>query len=183
MAGEEAFICYELVRVKEGVSLACFGGLARNLEELAERARGLGYRELAERISEIHSRLSSLLHVVERALGEVSASIDELASSSLCGLRAEGICTLSELSGLLEREGRRGAIECFKRNIVACRDAASELVDLEPGVTAVEALYYSPSGRLTKAVFLYRPGKEREVAVRTDALAVFEKCLGVRAPY
>jgi hypothetical protein len=175
--GSEPFICYELLRAKPNESaLDRLMHSAKLLEHLADKARREGHSQLAERIALINNSLQSLLRMLELELEKISKSIDELMSSELCGLGVSGICTSSELYELARQMGRRGVIECFKRNIVACRDVTSEFVDLEPDTRAIEAVYYFPNGQLNRAIVLHGPGKRH---LRPDALAVVEKCLGV----
>jgi len=168
-----AFICYELVRLKpSGESFNTLNQLSIELKHLADRARREGFTQLAERIEQARGAVEELVRKVNSLLEEASKAVEDLIWSELCGLRKEGICT--EIVS-----DRRAVIECYKKNIVACRDATDDFISLEPGVRAIEAIYYTPSGSIERGVFLYWPGKERS-PTRLDALAVYEKCLGVR---
>jgi uncharacterized phage infection (PIP) family protein YhgE len=167
-----AFICYELVRLKpSGESFNTLNQLLTMLESLASKAKREGFAQLAERMEETRRKIEEIAGRVNSLLEEASKAVEDLIWSELCGLKKENIC--KEIV-----RGRRAMIECYKRNIVACRDATDDFISLEPGVKAIEAIYYSPSGSIERGVFLYWPGKERG-PTRIDALAVYEKCLGV----
>ena len=168
-----AFICYELVRLKPSrESFNTLNQLSIELKHLADRARREGFTQLAERIEQVRGVVEGLVRKVNNLLEEVSKAVEDLIWSELCGLRKEDICT--EIV-----KDRRAMIECYKRNIVACRDVTTNFTNLEPGVRAIEAVYYTPNGSIEKRVFLYWPGRESGL-VRIDALAVYEKCLGAR---
>jgi len=176
VSSSPAFICYELVRMKPSRSLGKLDWLPTELRRLEEEAKREGLVELAEKIEEAREKAEGLIRQIESALEGITKTLDDLAWSELCGLRREEICSEITVKYL---QGRRALIECYKKNIVACKEVTSDFENLEPGFRAIEAVYYTSSGSLERNIFLYWPGREKKPA-RLDALAVYEKCLGIK---
>jgi hypothetical protein len=185
----EPFICFDFLDVgrvmdKFRVSVVSEGKtIASKLESLIKRAREENVDPVI--IDSMMSTMFSVLDVVNYVDNRLSAlvkSIEWFMESALCGLSRKNICTYEKLQELMKRFGEaRGAIECYKQNIVACRDVTSNIVTAREGEKVLDVIYFEPSGELERKLIGYLPGNEKiKPATPPIVAATYEKCLGIK---
>jgi len=114
-------------------------------------------------------------------LGVYSKMVANSMRSKLLGLLGNKVCTYSDLDELVKRFGKeRAIIECYKQNIVVCRDA-SNVFGLGEGEKMIDVVYFKPDGTPDRMFIRYVPGYEKiRYGTLPIVLAVYEKCLGIK---
>jgi len=95
-------------------------------------------------------------------------------------VRRLGLCTYVELAKGCS--SFRDVIECWKRNILHCRDITDDILNPRPNHRYIEVVYVTPYIEPRKAVIVYEEGAEKEKA-HPLVLAAYEKCLGKKTVF
>lgn len=184
----EPFICYDALNIGKR---ARFNRehFSKVLEYMAEETKALidsASREgasarLVESLKSIHDSLLKLREDVSVKLEDVARSIDSLIRSDVCGLEKADICTFKELPELVKAYGyKRALVECFKKNVVACRDVTKEFTDLEKDEKVLEVVFYDLDGSIRKSYVRYKQdGSKIKDFTRPVVPAAYERCFGV----
>jgi len=88
-------------------------------------------------------------------------------------------CTLKELS---RAKSFRDVIECWKRNILSCRDVSDEFRGSRLGRRYIEVEFINLNGEHGETIIVYEPGAEKE-KLHPLVLAAYEKCLGIKTVF
>jgi len=79
---------------------------------------------------------------------------------------------------MAEKMGRRRAlVECYKQNIVTCRDITNEFTDLREGEKVAEAIVLLHDATPLR-VYVKSPPETKQPPPIIEA--VYEKCLGIK---
>jgi hypothetical protein len=185
----EPFICYDFLDVGRRIDkfrsdvVGNGKAIVAKLESLIKRARNENVDPLI--IDNMISAMFSVLNVidyVDERLSMLVKSIERFMDSASCGISKKNVCTHERMQELVNRYGgARGVIECFKQNIVACKDITSSIVTAREGEKVLDVVYFEPSGELERELVGYLPGGERiKHATPPIVAATYEKCLGIR---
>ena len=180
-----AFVYYEFYEVGERLAKAMnrIGGelndLLTSLDALVERAKRENADPLAiETMITVYYAVQTVKNSVGEKLGVYIKMVAESMRSKLLNLLGNRICTYSDLNELTKRFGvERAIVECYKQNIVACRDAPNA----QEGEKMIDVIYFKPDGAPDRILIRYLPGNEKlRYGTLPIILAVYEKCLGVK---
>jgi hypothetical protein len=185
----EAFIYYEFYRV---------GALIRkSLEKIDDelefllyvldlvvndaRKEGVDPLQVAN-METIHNAVQGIKNSVGEKLDMLSKMVMDAMRSELLKLANSKICTYSDLDELAKRVSKdRAVIECFKQNIVVCRDESSKFIDLKESEKMLNVVHFLPSGEVERIYIKYSPGREKtKPATLPIVPATYEKCLGIK---
>jgi len=185
----DPFICYELIDIGRRARFdrdsfsEVVDHLAKDLMALIDKARkDNASASLVNSMAFIHRILLQIKEVTASNLEQLAKYIDDLIKSSVCSLEKSDVCTGDELAKLIAELGyRSGAIECFKKNIVACRDITNMFINVEEGERIVEVIYYDPIYGIKRTSVRYKKGREKIGGAFYPVVpAVYEKCLGIK---
>jgi len=185
----EAFIYYEFYRVGALIRRSLekiddeLESLLFVLDLVASDARKEGVDPLqVGNMEAVRYAVQDIKNSVGEKLGARSKMVMDAARSRLLKLVNSKICTYSDLDELAERVGKdRAVIECFKQNIVACRDESSKFTDLKENEKMLNVVYFLPSEEVERIYIKYSPGREKiKPATPPIVPATYEKCLGIK---
>jgi len=88
-------------------------------------------------------------------------------------------CTLNDL---VKARSFRDIIECWKRNILSCKDVTNEFITVKPGRRYIEVHFIDFEGEHGITVIEYEPGDEK-FKYHPLVLAAYEKCLGIKTVF
>ncbi|MCC6057044.1 MAG: hypothetical protein LM583_10255 [Desulfurococcaceae archaeon] len=130
----------------------------------------------------VYYAIQRVKNYVDENLCVYSKLVMDAMRNELLKLMNSKICTYSDLDELVKRVGKdRAIIECYKQNIVVCRDATSMFIDLEKDEKMIDVVYFIPNGEPARMYIRYSPGRERiRGAYYPIVPAVYVKCLGVK---
>jgi len=184
----EPFICYDVLNISKR---ARFNreDFSKVLEYMAEEVKALVDRasrenaniQLIESLKNIYDSLLKLREDINIKLEDIARDVDNLVRSDLCKLEKADICTFDKLQELIkDYSHRRALIECFKKNIVTCRDVTKEFIDLEKDEKVLEVLFYNLDGTIKKSYVTYKQNKLKiKEYTRPIVPATYEKCLNI----
>jgi hypothetical protein len=111
-------------------------------------------------------------------LGYYSKLIVNAMINALQRLLISKMCTFEDFERMSKEMGKeRALVECYKQNVVACRDTTKEFTDLREGEKVVEAIVLSPDATPLRLYVKSPPvAKQHPPSIE----AVYEKCLGVK---
>lgn len=183
----EAFIYYEFYRVGALIRKSLekiddeLEFLLYVLDLVVNDARKEGVDSL-QIVETVHNAVQGIKNSVGEKLGMLSKMVMDVMRSKLLKLVNGKICTYSDLDELAKRVSKdRAVIECFKQNIVVCRDESSKFTDLKENEKMLNVVYFLPSGEVERIYIKYSPGREKiEPATPPIVPAVYEKCLGIK---
>jgi hypothetical protein len=184
----DPFICYELIDIGRRARFdrdefsKVVDHLAEDLMALIDRARKENASApLVDSMTLIHSILLRIKEITADNLEQLAKYIDDLIKSSVCNLEKRDVCTSDEFAKLVAEIGfRRAAVECFKKNIVACRDITNMFMSAKEGERIAEVIYYDPISGINRTMVKYSKGREKiRGAFFPIVPAVYEKCLGI----
>ena len=130
----------------------------------------------------VRHAVQDIKNSVGERLGMLSKMVMDAMRSELLKLVNSKICTYSDLDELVKRVGKdRAVIECYKQNIVACKDEPSKFFGLEENEKMLSVVYFLPSGEVERIYIKYSPGREKIKPTTPPIVpATYEKCLGIR---
>jgi hypothetical protein len=188
----DPFICYDLIdigrraRFDSGDFSKVIDHLARGLVSLVDKARKENASsQLVDSMMLIYNMLLRVKEDTAAKLEQLAKYIDDLLKSGVCNLEKRDVCTSDELAKLVAEIGfRRAAVECLKKNIVACRDITNLFADVEEGERIVEVIYYDPIYDIKRTSVRYKKGWEKiRGGFHPLVPAVYEKCLGINVEF
>jgi hypothetical protein len=185
----DPFICYDLIDIGRRARFdrdelsKVIDHLARDLMSLIDRARKENAStQLVDSMMIIYSMLIRINEDTAGKLEMLAKYIDDLIKSGVCNLENIDVCTSDEFAKLIAEIGfRRAAIECFKKNIVACRDITNLFMNVKDGERIADVIYYDPVYGISRTSVKYSKGREKiRGAFFPIVPAVYEKCLGIK---
>jgi hypothetical protein len=185
----DPFICYELIDIGRRARFdrdefsKVIDHLARGLMSLVDKARKENAgTQLVDSMMLIYSILIRIKEDTTGKLEMLAKYIDDLIKSGVCSLEKRDVCTSDEFAKLVAEIGfRRAAVECFKKNIVACRDITNMFMSVKEGERIAEVIYYDPISGINRIMVKYSKGREKiKGAFFPIVPAVYEKCLGIK---
>jgi hypothetical protein len=184
----EAFIYYEFYRVGALIKKSLekiddeLEFLLFVLDLVVNDARKEGVDLLQINMETVRNAVQDIKNSFGEKLGMLSKMVVDEMRSKLLKLVNSRICTYNDLDELTKRVGKdRAVIECYKQNIVACRDESSKFIDLKENEKMLNVVYFLPSGEVERIYIKYSPGREKIKPTTPPIVpAVYEKCLGVK---
>jgi hypothetical protein len=185
----DPFICYYLIDIGRRVRFSrddfskAIDNLAEDLMSLIDRARkDNASAQLVDNMVLIHNMLLKVEEVTSDMLEKLAKYIDDLLKSDICNLEKRDVCTGDEFAKLVSEVGyRRAVVECYKKNIIACRDVTIMFKNVKEGERVFEVIYHEPVYGINRVTVKYSKGREKvRGAFFPIVPAAYEKCLGIK---
>jgi len=131
---------------------------------------------------EVYYALQNIKNFVNERLGVHSKMVMDLMRNELLKLVGGKICTFEDLEILAKgANSKRAIIECFKQNIITCRDDTDKFITTSEDEKILNVVYFLPNGTVERSYISYRKGYEKDArSPYPIVLAAYEKCLGVK---
>jgi hypothetical protein len=181
----EAFVYYKFYEIGRKIDEArneIVGRLEVILKELDKlisdaRREGVDPMQIDNMITTFFE-VRSVMDFVDKKLGYYGKLIVDAMRNAIQRLLLNKVCTFEDFERMSKEMGKeRALVECYKRNVVACRDITKEFTDLREGEKVVEAVVLLPDAT---PLWLYVESPPTIKQYPPLVEAVYEKCLGMK---
>jgi len=181
----EAFVYYKFYRIGQRIDEArkeIVGRLEvilKELDQLIKDAKREGVDPMQiDNMIMTYFEVQNVVDFADKKLGYYSKLIVDMMRNAIQLLLLNKMCTFEDFERMpKEMDKEKALVECYKQNVVACRDITKEFTDLREGEKVVEAIVLMPDAT---PLWLYVKSPPTIKQHPPPVEAVYEKCLGIK---